>query len=387
MDTDSLAGVRILLVGNDPDYFLMHRLALANALTRDGVDLHVAIPFNRGDERFRSLNFPLHRISLSRGSRNIVSEITALSDILRVSRRVAPTIVHHATIKPVTYGSIAARLLRTPAVVNSITGLGYIFSSKNRDARLMRRLIAPALKFGCNRRAVTMLFENADDLKIYRDLGISRSAVSMVVPSSGIDVDAFEKHTHRDGPVTVMFLGRMLYDKGIVEFVDAARIVKRRRPETKFVLVGASDPNPESIPQTVISVWQSEGILEHWGWRSDVPQVLQNADILCLPSYREGLPRVLLEGAASGLAVVTTDVAGCRDAILPGCTGLMVPVRDSAALADAILELVVSRARRAALGSQARIDVQARFSISTVLTQTRNAYRGALDRANKSEDI
>lgn len=377
----SLRGVRILLVGNDPEYFLMHRLAFARALSEEGVDLHVAIPFGLEDARFKSFDFPLHRIALSRGSRNPLDEIGAMRDILRVSRRVAPTIVHHVTIKPIMYGSIVARLLRTPVIVNSVTGLGYVFSSGNSDAKMMRSVVVPALRFGCNRAAVTMLFENADDLKVYRDFGISREATSLVVPSAGIEVDSFAEHTHREGSVTVMFLGRMLYDKGVREFADAARAVKARRPEIRFVLVGGSDPNPESISAETLAQWQAEGILEHWGWRPDVPAVLQNADILCLPSYREGLSRALLEGGASGLALITTDVPGCRDAIIPGRSGLLVPVRDPVALANAILDLAQSAARRTTMGAQARVDVRARFSVSSVVAQTRAAYRQALERA------
>jgi len=378
----SLRGVRILLVGNDPEYFLMHRLAFAQALSEEGVDLHVAIPFGTEDARFKSFDFPLHRIALSRGSRNPLDEIGAMRDILRVLRRVAPTIVHHVTIKPIMYGGIAARLLRTPVVVNSVTGLGYVFSSGNSDAKMMRNVVVPVLRIGCNRAAVTMLFENADDLKVYReDFGISREATCLVVPSSGIEVDSFAQHAHREGSVTVMFLGRMLYDKGVREFADAARAVKARRPEIRFVLVGGSDPNPESISEEILGQWQAEGILEHWGWRSDVPAVLQNADILCLPSYREGLSRALLEGGASGLALITTDVPGCRDAIIPGRSGLLVPVRDPVALANAILDLAQSAVRRATMGAQARADVRARFSVSTVVAQTRAAYRQALERA------
>jgi len=378
-----LRGVRILLVGNDPEYFLMHRLAFARALGEEGVDLHVAIPFSSDDRRFKSLEFPLHRIALSRGSRNPVNEIGATRDILGVSRLVVPTIVHHVTIKPIMYGSIVARLLRTPVVVNSVTGLGYVFSSSNRDARVMRSAVLPALRFGCNRAEVTMLFENADDLEVYRGFGISRRATSRVVPSSGIEVDSFEPHAHREGAVTVMFLGRMLYDKGVREFAAAAKEVKRRRPEIRFVLVGGSDPNPESISEETLREWRADGIVEHWGWRSDIPAVLQTADILCLPSYREGLPRALLEGGASGLALITTDVPGCRDAVIPGRSGLLVPVRDPLALANAILDLADSAVRRAALGAEARVDVRARFSVSSVVAQTREAYLHALDRAKK----
>jgi glycosyltransferase involved in cell wall biosynthesis len=278
----------------------------------------------------------------------------------------------------VLYGSIIARHLATTAVVNSITGLGYVFSSPNIDARALKTLLVPVMRHGCNRPNVTMLFENQDDLALYCAFGIATRERSRVVPSSGIDPTLFELRRHASGPVTVMLLGRMLWDKGVGEFVAAARQIRAQRPQTRFVMVGGTDPNPESIPQRTLSEWHEEGIVEYWGWRSDIPGTLRQADILCLPSYREGLPRSLLEGAAAGLPLVTTDVPGCRDAVRPGVTGTIVPVKDVDALAAAILALVDDPERRRTMGGAARVDAVERFSVDSVIERTCAVYEDAL---------
>jgi glycosyltransferase involved in cell wall biosynthesis len=373
-------GRRILLVGNDPEYFLMHRLALATALLEMGIDLHVAIPFDPSDVRFQSLPFPLHRLPLLRGSVNPWLEMRTVAALAALSRRLRPLLVHHVTIKPMLYGSMVARLLGTPCVVNSITGLGFVFSSSGPAAKGLRLLVQPLMRFGCMRPNVTMLFENHDDLLLYCRQGMAQTSSSKVIPSSGIDISNYTPRQHEEGAVTVMVLGRMLWDKGIREFVEAARMVAAQRPATKFVLVGGTDPNPESIPLNTLQQWQHEGTVEYWGWRSDIPAVLSGADILCLPSYREGLPRSLLEGGASGLPLVATDVPGCRDALQPGISGLLVPPKDSAALAAAILRLVDDVGLRRQMGQAARADVANRFSTTSVVNATVSVYQDAIAR-------
>jgi len=358
----------------------MHRLPLARALAARGVDTHVAIPFRADDPRFQGHDFSLHRLSLRRGSLNPFAEARVLVELVSLSRRLRPAIVHNVTIKPVLYGSMVARLTDTPCIVNSITGLGYVFSSSEAGARVLKGLVLPWLRYGCNRRNVTMLFENEDDLDVYRSAGVTVEAHSHVVPSSGIEPALFRVREHKPGAVTVMLLGRMLWDKGVGEFVEAAQAVRRAAPATRFVLVGGTDPNPESIPEEKLREWQDQGILEYWGWRTDVPQVLESADILCLPSYREGLPRALLEGGAAGLALITTDVPGCRDAVRSGVSALVVPPRDPHALAQAILNLVTSVELRSALGAEARADVAQRFAVKSVIDRTFRVYEESLCR-------
>jgi glycosyltransferase involved in cell wall biosynthesis len=173
----------------------------------------------------------------------------------------------------------------------------------------------------------------------------------------------------------------MLWDKGVSEFVAAAREVLAQRPTTRFVLVGGTDPNPESIPEHTLRGWQEAGLVQYWGWRSDVATVLRSADILCLPSYREGLPRSLLEGGASGLPLIATDVPGCRDAVRANVSGIIVPPRDPAALAAAMMQLIDDVDLRARMGAAARMDVIERFSESAIVRATKAVYAEALSRA------
>lgn len=359
----------------------MHRLALARALAAAGVDLHVAIPFEPGDPRLNSAEFQLHRVRLDRGSSNPLREAATIRSMRELSRRLKPTLAHHVTIKPVLYGSLVARSIGTPAVVNSITGLGYLLTSSQVQARLLRAATLPAMRFGCNRSNVTMLFENGDDRDLYCQLGITDQRRSAIVPSSGVVPEMYQVREHGQGPVTVVLLGRMLWDKGVGEFVEAARLVKAEFPQTRFILIGTTDPNPESIPKERLKSWHDDGVIEYWGWRSDVPLLLGSMDILCLPSYREGLPRALLEGGAAGLALVTTDVPGCRDAVRANVSGSIVPPRDSKALANAILHLVANHDGRRAMGAAARADVLARFSVDSVIEQTCRIYGEALTRS------
>jgi glycosyltransferase involved in cell wall biosynthesis len=375
-----LRGLRVLLVGNDPEYFLMHRLPLVRALAAGGIDLHVAIPFVRDDPRFKGHEFTLHPLSLHRGSVNPFGELRTARELAALNKRIRPTLLHHITLKPVLYGSAVARACGTPHVVNSITGLGYVFSRDTAPARTLRALVLPLMRYGCNRSNVTMLFENTDDRDVYCSLGITELSRCHIVPSSGIEPEHYPAHEHRPGAVTVMLLGRMLWDKGVREFVEAARRVRAQLHEVSFVLVGGTDPNPESIPEAQLQGWHQEGVVEYWGWRSDVPGTLGRADILCLPSYREGLPRALLEGGASGLALVATDVPGCRDAVVDGVSGLLVPLRDPEALANAILTIGRDFERRKAMGAAARVHATARFSVTSVVAQTCAVYSEALGR-------
>jgi glycosyltransferase involved in cell wall biosynthesis len=370
---------RILLVGNDAEVFVRHRLALAIALCSDDIELHVAVPFSKQDPRFAGHPFQLHPISLRRGSTNPFSEAQVMLELAAVLRRVRPDLVHFIAIKPVLYGAPVARLLRTPHIVNTITGLGYIFASRNRGARLLRALVNPIMRFGCYRPNVTMLFENEDDRDVFCASRITTSQWCRIIPSSGIDCELFTPRDHRPGPVTVMLLSRMLWDKGVGEFVEAARQVRRTHPATRFLLVGATDTNPESIPEATLQQWHANGDVEYVGWQTDIPAVLRAADILCLPSYREGLSRSLLEGAAAGLPLITTDVPGCRDAIRDGVTGLLVPPRDAPSLAQAIIRLVDDASLRASMGAAARADAEARFSVASVAARTRAIYLQLLD--------
>ncbi len=369
------SSLRLLLVGNDADYFFMHRLPLARALHGAGYDLHVAIPHLASDARVRAELYPVHRIPLSRGSTNAFRDLRTFVALSSLYRSLRPDLIHHVTLKPTLYGGVAARLCRIGRVVNSVTGLGFAFMSQTRRAALLRSALVPLLRYGCRRPGVRMLFENHEDLETYVELAICDRRASRILASSGITPDCF-RNPERDptADVTVVTVSRMLWDKGIAELVEAARLVRAQRPNVRFVLVGGSDPNPTSIPEPTIRGWQKEGTIEWLGFRNDVPEILSRAHVFCLPSYREGLPRSLMEAAAAGLPAVASDVPGCRDVVEHRVTGLLVPPRDPEALATALLSLVEDPALRQTMGAAAQARARGRYTVDLVVRSTEDVY-------------
>jgi glycosyltransferase involved in cell wall biosynthesis len=368
---------RVLLVGNDVEYFIMHRLALALALARRGIDLHVALPSQPHEPLLHSQPFKLHLYDLKRASTNPLREVAALRQLRSLYRRARPAIIHHFTIKPVLYGSLAARGIEA-RVVNSVTGLGYLFTNSSAAVAVLRTLALPLLRIGCNRSDVTMAFENRDDLAVYVKQGVCAESQTTVLPSAGIDPAQFARPKTAHNGTVVMVLSRMLYAKGILDFIEAARIARRDAPELRFVLVGGSDPNPESIPSEHLTKAAAEGAVEYWGPTEDPGLALSSADILCLPSYREGLPRSLLEGALIGLPLIASDVPGCRDVVTHGENGLLVPVRNPNELALAALRLHRDPPLRVTMGERGRQTAAARYTVEAVADQTLAVYAQAL---------
>ncbi|HEX7114308.1 MAG TPA: glycosyltransferase family 4 protein [Steroidobacter sp.] len=379
---------RVLLVGNDADYFLSHRLPLALRLSQEGYELHVALPFDPGDVRYRGLPFTLHRISLSRGSMRLHHEMKTLMELLSLYRRLRPDLVHHVTLKPTLYGGVAARLTGVPLVVNAMTGLGYVFTSDAIQARLIRAIAKWPLRFACRRENVTMIFQNPEDRDTFVSLGLTRKESTTLIRGSGVDVNIYRPAEEPPtGEPVVMLVSRMLWDKGIAEFVEAARMLKEEGATARFVLVGGTDPNPSSVPEATLKEWSSGGVVEWWGRQSDMPRIWAQAHIACLPSYAEGLPKSLLEAAAMGLPMVATDIPGCREIVRPGVTGLLVAKGDSRQLADALRQLIADPLRRRTLGGNARKLVETDFTVNKVVAETLELYEwllsGMPDRAEE----
>jgi glycosyltransferase involved in cell wall biosynthesis len=371
--------VRVLLVGNDADYFLTHRLPLAQKLAELGYDIHVALPFKLDDERFGCRPFVVHQIALRRGGVHAGEELRTTFELIRLYRRLRPQIVHHVTLKPTIYGGFAARLTGVPIVVNAMTGLGFVFTSSTLQARLIRMVAQWPLRIACRRRNVTMIFQNPEDLQKFADLGISYRECSVLIRGSGVDTRVFTPGSGgTTGQPVVMAVSRMLWDKGIAEFVAAARALKAAGSNARFVLVGGTDPNPSSVPEAQLRQWSEEGVVEWWGKRDNMPAVWRQADVACLPSYAEGLPKTLLEAAATGLPLVATDIPGCREVAREGLTGMLVAKGDAISLADALRRLIESPELRRTLGANARAIAEREFTIQSVIEQTLDVYQSRL---------
>lgn len=371
---------RLLFVVNNPAFFLSHRLPVALAAREAGFDVHIATMDGSSVTTVREHGFIHHVIPLSRSGKNPFREMQSIHALWRLCRQVQPDIMHAVTIKPVLYGGIAARLARVPAYVAAVSGLGYVFMRKGRGFDYMRLAATLLYRIALGHPNSRVIFQNRSDQQALEQAGAVRADQSVQIRGSGVDLDEFRYVPEPSGPVVVLCVSRLLADKGIHEFAEAARLSSRRGDDIRWVLVGSPDPgNPASVLHTTVQGWHDEGVLEWLGERNDIAQRYQQAHIAVLPSYREGLPKSLVEAAASGRAVVTTDVPGCRDAIDPGVSGVLVPPRDATALADAVRALASDVSRRQAMGQAGRELAEREFGINRIVGKQLDVYEMLID--------
>jgi glycosyltransferase involved in cell wall biosynthesis len=370
-------------------YFVSHRLPLACAAKDEGYDVVIVTQGREHGNQITEAGLHLEAVDFSRSHGKPWQDLKTLIAIYKIYKRHQPDLVHHVSLKPVIYGSVAAFLVGVPAIVNALTGLGFVFSSAQKKAKVIRALILPLLKFLLTRKNSWLIVQNLDDQKTLEDAGITNQQRSVLIKGSGVDTHRFNIENSDQPSVPIVVLAaRMLWDKGVGEFVKAAEIVHSSNPDVRFVLVGDSDlENPSCIPSQTLSNWQKSGIIEWWGKRTDMPDILMNATLVCLPSYREGLPKVLIEAAACGKAIITTDAPGCREIVRHGVNGLTVPVGDSQALAEAILKLLKDEGLRNQMGKKGREIVEQEFTIEKVCSETLHLYSCALSRNIKTSRI
>ncbi|HLB14249.1 MAG TPA: glycosyltransferase family 4 protein [Burkholderiales bacterium] len=370
---------RLLYLVTEDWYFCSHRLPLAAAAREAGFDVSVATRVREHADEIRRAGVEPIPIGLSRRSVNPFRELRSLTEIVRTYRAVRPDIVHHVALKPVVYGSLAARLAGVPAVVNALAGLGYLFSSQDRRARLARPAVEAVFRTLLDRSNSRLIVQNPDDLRFLVSEGVVDARRATLIRGSGVDTARFVPAPEPQGVPLVVLPARMLRDKGVFEFVAAAAQLKKDGVAARFALVGDPDPdNPASIPAATLQRWSDGGAVEWWGWRDDMVEVFHQSHVVCLPSYREGLPKALIDAAACGRAIVTCDVPGCREVVREGENGLLVPPRDSAALAAALGRLLGDAKLRQAMGIRGRARAVAEFSVERVIEQTLGLYRELL---------
>jgi glycosyltransferase involved in cell wall biosynthesis len=374
-----MSSPRLLYLVTEDWYFCSHRLPLAAAARDAGFDVSVATRVREHADEIRRAGVEPIPIGLSRRSVNPFRELGTLREIVRTYRTVKPDIVHHVALKPVVYGSLAARLAGVPSVVNALAGLGYVFSSQDRRARLVRPAVEAAFRALLDRPGRRLIVQNPDDLALLEGERVISPGRAALIRGSGVDLDRFTPAPEPVGTPLVVLAARMLRDKGVVEFVAAAERLKADGVAARFALVGDPDPdNPASIPVDTLRRWSAGGAVEWWGWRDDMVEVFHQSHVVCLPSYREGLPKALIDAAACGRAIVTCDVPGCREVVREGDNGLLVPPRDAAALAAALRRLLADAALRRAMGERGRARAVAEFSLGRVIEQTLELYRALL---------
>jgi glycosyltransferase involved in cell wall biosynthesis len=369
-------GTKLLFLLTEDWYFVSHRLELAIAAREAGFDVVVATRVDRHGDRIVNAGLKLCPISFNRAGLNPLEELRTLIDVLRVYRRENPDIVHHVALKPVMYGSLVARMMGTRGIVNALGGLGYVLSSAGLRAKMLRLIVAPALKFALGRTNSRLIVQNRDDRDRIVNAGLAKAGSVSLIRGAGVDPADYRQVTVAREMPLVILPARLLREKGVGEFADAARLLHARGIKARFVLVGKPDlANPTSVSQSEIAAWVAEGVVEYWGWQDDMPAVFAQAQIVCLPTYYgEGLPKSLLEAAASGCAIVTTDIPGCREIVQHGVTGWLVPARDIGALADALRQAIEQPGLREQYGATARALVASDFSMSRVASETIAIY-------------
>jgi len=376
---------KLLIVVSVAKFFLSHRLTLAKAAQEAGYEVHIATPPSELIADITANGLIHHCISMDRGGLNPCRDIISIFSLYRLYKCIKPDLVHHVTIKPILYGGIAARLAGISAVVNAISGLGYLFISNNRSVKWLRSLALLLYKFSFSHANMRAIFQNEDDRTFFVNKNLLNKDDTTLIRGAGVDMQCFQPsiESNVSDPIVVL-PARMLWDKGLAEFIEAARILKKQKVSARFVLVGDSDEgNPAVVPQEYLHALTREGVVEWWGERDDMPAVFQESNIICLPSYREGLPRALVEAAASARAIVTTDVPGCRDVVCAGQNGLLVPVKNAIMLANALLKLIRDPDLRKSMGERGRKIVESDFSLETVLNKTLEIYRSLLNQSDE----
>lgn len=371
--------LRICFLVNVDWFFLSHRLPLARAARRAGAHVTVAAADTGCGPTIRAEGFEFAPIAFSRKGTGPRAELATLLSVAALYRRLRPHLVHQVTIKPVLYGSLAARALRVPAVVNAISGLGYVFIAGASKPGLLRRLVGRLYAIALRNPRGRTIFQNPDDRALFVEQGLVDPSRTVLIRGSGVDCARFAPTPEPPGLPVVMLPARMLWDKGVQAFVDAARMLRERGVAARFVLVGDTDAgNPSAVPTRDLDAWTADGVVEWWGARDDMHAALPEASIVVLPSRREGLPKVLLEAAACARPMIAADVPGCREVVRPGETGLLFPVDDAAALATALTELLESPETRARFGRAARVMAETEFAEDIVADRTMALYRELL---------
>ncbi|HEY9278759.1 MAG TPA: glycosyltransferase family 4 protein [Eoetvoesiella sp.] len=374
------AARRLLFVVNNPAFFLSHRLPLAFGALEAGYEVHVATMDGAAVPRIIDHGLHHHVIPLTRSGKNPIQEVQSIYALWRLFRRLRPSIVHAVTIKPVLYGGIAARLAGVPAFIAAVSGLGFIFTGQRQGFDYLRLAATVLYRLALGHRNSRVIFQNVNDRDVLGKAKVVRPEQVVLIRGSGVDLEKFQSSPEPLGAPVAIMVSRLLVDKGVREFVAAAKAATGHPSGLHWRLVGSPDKgNPASISDAELAVWKHEGVVELLGEKTDIAALYRQSHIAVLPSYREGLPKSLLEAAACARAVVTTDVPGCRDAIEPGVTGLLVPARDANALSRAVQSLADDGDLRRKFGVAGRELAEREFDVRHVVKVHLDLYEAAVE--------
>jgi len=370
--------MKLIIVVNELWFFISHRLPIALAARDAGYEVHIASRSGtRAEiEQLSQDNLQFHAIDFHRNSTKIRQEIRTLKELNELYREIQPDIVHHVTIKPVLYGTLIARWVGGIKILNAISGLGYLFIAQGWKPSIRKKILLWGYLLILNSKKVWILFQNPDDQDLFAQNKITYPEHAFIIKGSGVDLQQFAFKPIPKGKPKIILVARMLWDKGVGEFVEAATILKHQDLDLEFILVGSNDSgNPKSIPTKQLEQWNKSGTLNWLGERADIAQLLADSHIAVLSSYREGLPKSLIEAAAVGRPIITTDVPGCREVVKNAENGILVPARDAKQLAIAIDKLANDPKLLISMGKKSRLIAKQEFSIEQVVEKTLALYK------------
>jgi len=367
---------KLLYIVSEDWYFVSHRLPLAFAAKEAGFDVSVATRVARHVDDIRDAGLNLIPISLGRSSLDPLRDARAISEITSVMVQAEPDLVHNVALKPVIYGSWAARRAGVKGVVNALMGLGWVFSSTSAKARALQPFVSQALRFALSGPGTRTIVQNTSDAALLADRKLSPRDSIRLIRGSGVNPANYASDDAAIGVPLVVLPARLLVAKGVREFIAAAALLKAQGVKARFALVGEPDAeNPASVPREEIVAAVAEGHVEHWGWRQDMPQVFAEASLVCLPTfYGKGVPKALIEAAASARSIVATDIPGCREIVRPGENGWLVPPQNVPALADALDQAIRQPGLCGEFGQRGRDIVEREFSLESVIDATLSVY-------------
>lgn len=377
---------RILFVVNHSEFFFSHRLPFALGAKEEGFEVHVAASATGQEDIYEKYELIWHELSLQPGGKNPIADLKLVYELYRLYKQIQPDVIHHVTIKPVLYGGIASRMAGITGVVNALSGLGYLFRSDSWSTRLLHMPIRSVLKCALNHPNSILLLQNPDDVKLINKMDIVDEDNIILIRGSGVDIEKFKPsiQAEEEYPV-VLFASRMIWDKGVGEFVEASKIINKNTRKARFVLAGKPDHNnPNSVTKEQLKAWDKKGPVEWWGFCENMVEVLQESSIVSLPSYYgEGVPKILIEAAACGKPIIATDMPGCREIVRDGETGFLVEAKKSKDLAEKILTLLADRDKGVEMGKKGRKFACKQYSLKSTKKRTLALYEQLL--TNKSQ--
>jgi glycosyltransferase involved in cell wall biosynthesis len=375
-----LKKARILFVTNVDWFFISHRLVIAEEAQKRGFEVIVAAEDTGRSQEIRDKGIHFINLSISRSGTNPFKEFKTLINFFNVYKKINPDVVHHITLKPVIYGSIIAKLLRIRGVVNAISGLGYNFT-KGRQSYVQKAMLY-IMRFGFSRKNLVVIFQNENDQDELTDLGIINSSNEIVgIKGSGVDLEKYyESPFPAFNRIIILLPSRMLWDKGIKELREASNILKEKYSnKVEFILSGLADEdNKAGVPAFYMKSWDDGEYVKWIGYQKNMFKIYQNSHIVVLPSYREGMPKALLEACAVGRAIVTTNAIGCKETVDEGFNGFKVPVASSTDLANALEELINNHDLIKQMGHNSRAKAEKEFDVKNVVEKHIEIYNRLL---------